>query len=287
MLVALCALLAPRAALAQLVVDVPYISTPLNVVAAMLEMARVTPADYLIDLGSGDGRIVIEAAKRSGARGMGIDLSANLVNTANVAARRERVAGQVTFVEGNLFNFDIGKATVITMYLLPSITLKLRPRILSQLRPGTRVVSHDFDLGEWLPDLEREIAVPNKHYGPPSSMVYLWYVPANLAGKWRWRLPVRGVTRVYEIGISQRFQELAGEARVDGGAATWRSAKLHGDAVEFALARELSGAQVVHEFSGRAEGDRIVGRVRISGSGENATLEWEATRVERGKMIIE
>ena len=286
-LLALCALLAPRAALAQQAVDVPYISTPLNVVAAMLEMARVSAGDYLIDLGSGDGRIVIEAAKRSGARGMGVDLSAPLVNTANAAARRERVAGQVTFVEGNLFHTDIGKATVITMYLLPSITLQLRPRILSQLRPGTRVVSHDFDMGAWMPDLEREVAVPNKRYGPPSSMVYLWYVPADVAGKWRWRLPVGGVTRLYETGISQRFQELVGEARVDGGGATWRSARLHGNLVEFTLVRESSGVQVVHEFSGRVEGDRIVGRVRISGGGENATLDWEATRVERGRMAIE
>ena len=286
-LLALCALLVPRAVLAQQTVDVPYISTPLNVVAAMLEMARVTPADYLIDLGSGDGRIVIEAAKTNGARGMGIDLSANLVNTANAAAKREGVAGRVTFVEGNFFLLDIGKATVITMYLLPSITLQLRPRILSQLRPGTRVVSHDFDMGAWMPDLEREVAVPNKHYGAPSSMVYLWYVPADVAGKWQWRLPAGGATRLYEARINQTFQELSGETLVDGGTAAGQRARLRGDLITLNLVREFSGQKFTHEFSGRVEGDKIVGRVRISGGGENATLAWEAIRVERGRMSIE
>ena len=286
LLLAMCALWSPHAALAQRIVNVPYLSTPLNVVTTMLEMARIRPGDYLIDLGSGDGRIVIEAAKRSGARAMGVDLNAELVAASNEAAKRERVAGQVTFVKGDLFDIDIGKATVITMYLVPKLMLQLRPRILGRMRPGTRVVSHDFDMGEWMPDLEREIAVPDKHYGPPSSMVYLWYVPANVAGKWRWRLPVGGTTRRYEIGIGQRFQELTGEALVDGGAAAWRSARLRGDRVELTLQRELSGAQVTQEFSGRVEGDRIVGHVKVSG-GENAMLEWEATRVERGKMTIE
>ncbi|MBI1991269.1 MAG: class I SAM-dependent methyltransferase [Betaproteobacteria bacterium] len=287
LLLALCVLPPWRVAPAQQAADVPYVSTPSNVVAAMLEMARVTTGDYLIDLGSGDGRIVIEAAKKNGARGLGVELDANLVSMANQAARRQSVAGQVTFVQGSLFDADLSRTTVLTMYLLPSINLQLRPRILGQLRPGTRVVSHDFDMGAWKPDLHREVAVPDKSYGAPVSQIYLWYVPANVAGKWQWRLPVGGTTRLYEARIDQRFQELSGETRVDGGTATGQGARLRGDLVTLNLVREFSGQKFTHEFSGRVEGDRIVGRARISGGSGNATLDWEATRVERGRMTIE
>ncbi len=287
MLLALCVLLPPRAVLAQQAADVPYVQTPSNVVAAMLEMALVTGGDYLVDLGSGDGRIVIEAAKKSGTRGMGVELDANLVTMANEAARRQGVTGQVTFVQGNLFYVDVGKPTVLTMYLLPQINLQLRPRILRELKPGTRVVSHDFDMGGWKPDLRREVAVPNKSYGPPVSQIYLWYVPANVAGKWQWRLPVGGATRLYEARINQTFQELSDEVLVEGSSTTGNGARLRGDLITLNLVREFFGQKITHEFSGRVEGDRIVGRARISGGGDNATLAWEATRVERGIMRID
>ncbi len=286
-LLMLCTLVPSAVARAQQAADVPYVATPSNVVAAMLEMARVTADDYLLDLGSGDGRIVLEAANKSGARGKGIELDAHLVSTANEAAKRQGLAGQVTFVQGNLFYVDIGQPTVVTMYLLPQINLQLRPRILRELKPGTRVVSHDFDMGNWKPDQRREIAVPNKSYGPPVSQVYLWYVPANVAGKWQWRLPVGGATRLYEARINQTFQELSGETLVDGGTATGQGARLHGDLITLNLVREFFGQKFTHEFSGRVEGDRIVGRARISGGNGNATLDWEASRVERGKMTIE
>ncbi|HEV2008659.1 MAG TPA: methyltransferase domain-containing protein [Burkholderiales bacterium] len=165
LLLALCVLLAGRAVQAQQTADVPYVSTPWNVVAAMLDIARVNTNDYLIDLGSGDGRIVIEAAKTLGVRGMGVELDGNLVFVSREEAKRQGVTGKVSFAQGNLFNFDISNATVLTIYLLPQINLQLRPRLLTQLRPGTRVVAHDFDMGEWKPDQHREIAVPNKSYG--------------------------------------------------------------------------------------------------------------------------
>ena len=284
---ALCALLPSAAALAQQAPDVPFVTTPPNVVAAMLEMARVTADDFLLDLGSGDGRIVLEAAKNNGARGRGVELDANLVAAANQAAKRQGLATQVTFAVGNLFYVDFGQPTVVTMYLLPQINLQLRPRILREFKPGTRVVSHDFDMGGWKPDQRREIAVPNKSYGPPVSQVFLWYVPADVAGKWQWRLPVGGVTRLYETRISQAFQELGGETLVDGGTASGPGARLRGDLITLNLAREFFGQKFVHEFSGRVEGDRIVGRARVSGGSESATLDWVATRVERGKMTNE
>ena len=265
----------------------PFVVSPPEVVERMLRLAEPKAAERLVDLGSGDGRIVIEAAKKSGARGMGVELDANLVYMANEAAKRQGVAGQVRFVEGSLFNADISKTTVLTMYLLPNINLQLRPRILGQMRPGARVVSHDFDMGGWKPDLHREVAVPNKSYGRPVSQIYLWYVPANVAGKWQWRLPVGGATRLYEARIDQTFQELSDEVLVEGGGATSRGARLRGDLITLDLVREFFGQKVTHEFSGRVEGDRIVGRARISGGGNNATLAWEATRVERGMMRID
>jgi hypothetical protein len=287
LLLALCALLPWRVAHAQQAGDVPYVPTPSNVIDAMLDMARVNANDYLIDLGSGDGRIVIEAAKKNGAHGMGIELDANLVFTARQEAGRQGVGGKVTFVAGNLFNADLSKATVLTMYLLGQINIQLRPRLLSELKPGTRVVSHDFDMGNWKPDLQREVPVPGKRYGPPVSRIYLWHVPVNAAGKWRWQLTIGGRPRVYEARVNQLFQEIDGEMLVDGGSATAQNVKLRGDLIGFNLTREMSGQPISHVFDGRIEGDRIVGRVAISGGGEDKTLDWEATRVERGKMHTE
>ena len=283
-LLALSALLLSCAARAQQEADVAYVSTPPNVIAAMFEMAGVTADDYLVDLGSGDGRIVIEAAKRNGVRGMGIELDGSLVHMANEAARRQSLAGRVTFVQGNLLHADISSTTVLTMYLLPNINLQLRPRILGQMRPGARVVSHDFDMGGWKPDLHREVAVPNKPYGRPVSQVYLWYVPANVAGKWQWRLPIGAMARRFEAKISQRFQELNDEVLVDGSTATSRGATLRGDAISLELVQEILGRKVTHRFSGRVEGDRIVGRATVSGDGNDIMLAWNATRVERGIM---
>lgn len=281
-----CALLTWGVGLAQQKGDVPYVPTPWNVVDTMLDMARVSTSDYLVDLGSGDGRIVIEAAKKHGALGMGVDLDANLVSIANHEAERQGVAGRVSFVSGNLFDVDISRATVLTLYLLPHINLRLRPRILSELRPGTRVVSHDFGMEDWQPDQRREIPVPGKPYGPPVSQIYLWYVPANVAGTWRWHLTVGGSTRVYEARVNQFFQEFDGEVSVDGGVSKVQNARLRGELISFTLAREFSGRQTMHEFSGRIEGDKALGRVRLSGAG-NATVDWMATRIQRGKMRIE
>jgi hypothetical protein len=283
---ALCLLLPPRAGLAQERPDVPYVPTPWSVVEAMLDMGRVNVDDYVIDLGSGDGRIVIEAARKHGARGTGIELDANLVANANREADRLGVGAQAKFVSGNLFNFDFSMATLLTMYLLPSVNLQLRPRILSGLRPGTRIVSHDFDMGSWKPDARREVAVPNKSYGPPVSQVYLWYVPADASGKWRWRLPVGGAVRAYEATFRQTFQELNAEAAVDGGAATARGAQLRGDSISLTLMHAIDGRDYTQELTGQIRGDSIVGRVRLVGGGQ-ATLDWQATRIARGIINTE
>ncbi len=148
--------------------DVPYVPTPQSVVDKMLDVARVTGEDYLIDLGSGDGRILIAAAKRFGAKGMGVEIDAARVQEAKTNAVNARVEDKVEFRKEDLFQTDLSKATVVTMYLLPRVNLQLRPRLLNELRPGTRVVSHSFDMGDWKPD--QKIRVDGR-------TIYLWIVP--------------------------------------------------------------------------------------------------------------
>ncbi len=279
---ALCLIGPSNAALAQQQPDVPYVQTPWNVVAAMLDMGAVNANDYLIDLGAGDGRVVIEAARQRGARGMGVELDPNLVSIANREAARLGVSAKVNFISGNLFSFDFSKATVLTLYLLPKINLELRPRILRELRPGTRIVSHDFDMGKWRPDMRREVAVPNKTYGAPVSQIYLWHVPANVAGKWEWRLVGGDAAGVYEATFRQTFQDLSADAVINGGIATVHGAKLDGDTIAFTLMRESAGRKQSHEFSGRVDGDRMAGRVRIDSA--DRTYDWQATRFARGEM---
>ncbi len=147
--------------------DVPYVPTPNEVVEAMLTMANVTKNDVVYDLGCGDGRIVIGAAKR-GARAVGVDINPERIAEANRNARSAGVTNRVRFIEGDLFTAPIGEATVVTLYLLPSVNLKLKPRLLSELKPGTRIVSHSFDMGDWKPEKTQEL---NGRY------IYYWVVP--------------------------------------------------------------------------------------------------------------
>src|ERR1700682_4305631 len=176
----------------QIQINPPDVRPPDKVVAAMLKLAGVKPVDIVYDLGCGDGRIVISAAKEYGARGVGIDIDPERIQEARDNARKAGVEALVKFEVNDLFAADIHSATVVALYLLPDVNLRLRPKLLKELKPGTRVVSHDFDMGDWKPDKRRAVAVPNKSYGPPVSQVYFWYVPAHVAGKWRWELPLAG-----------------------------------------------------------------------------------------------
>lgn len=170
--------------------EVPFITTPDNVTVAMLEIAGVGKQDYVIDLGSGDGRIVITAAKRFGARGLGVELVADLVRQSRENAARAGVGDRAMFVEMDLFKADLAPATVITMYLLPEVNMQLRPRILC-LRPGTRIVSHDWDMGNWAPEKMLTLPAPDKVIGlKKESKVYLWRVPSRVPGEACSRVPV-------------------------------------------------------------------------------------------------
>ncbi|MGV3569826.1 MAG: SAM-dependent methyltransferase [Ramlibacter sp.] len=164
--------------------EVPFITSPDNVTLEMLRIANVGPADHVIDLGSGDGRIVILAAKRFGATGLGVEIDPNLVRQSQRHARDAGVASRVRFLEQDLFKTDLAPATVVTMYLLPEVNLALRPAVLA-LAPGTRIVSHDWDMGDWQPDQTTVLPVPDKKVGlEKSSKVHLWVVPARVDGLW-------------------------------------------------------------------------------------------------------
>lgn len=169
----------PARAQAQADLDVPFITTPDHVTVAMLELAGVRPGDRLIDLGSGDGRIVITAARRFGATGLGVEIVPELVERSRANAHRAGVADRVSFRQQDLFDpaldADLARATVVTMYLLPEVNLRLRPRLQRLLAPGSRLVSHDWDMGDWRPDRTVEVAVPDKAVGREKvSRLYLW-----------------------------------------------------------------------------------------------------------------
>ena len=185
------------AVIAEADLEVPYVPTPRPVVAAMLDMTEVGPEDYLIDLGSGDGRIAIMAAQR-GARALGVDLDPNRVTEANSAARLAQVEARARFRREDLFETPLREASVVAMYLLPEVNMRLRPRLLTELRPGTRVVSHAFAMGDWQPDEHREVNAAN---------IYLWIVPAAAAGQWTMEFDVGGVSL---LALEQRFQQVSG-----------------------------------------------------------------------------
>lgn len=182
--------------------EVPFVTTPDNVTLEMLRVARVGPGDHVIDLGSGDGRIVILAARRFGATGLGVEIVPELVQQSIRHARDAGVADKVDFKVQDLFTTDMSRASVITMYLLPEVNLQLRPKLL-QLKPGTRLVSHDWDMGDWPPDQTTVVPVPDKKIGlEKSSKVHLWTVPARVDGLWCGV----GLLRDFSMEISQRYQ---------------------------------------------------------------------------------
>ena len=261
--------------------DVVYVPTPQIVVDEMLAMVKVNKSDYLIDLGSGDGRLVITAAKKFGAKALGVDLDTYLLKVANENARKENVTDRVTFREQNLFQTDISAATVISTYLLPEMNLKLRPKILT-LKPGTRVVAHDYSMGDWYPDEQKTLVVPEKKVGSPGiSYIFSWVVPALAAGKWQSTLNVGGKEVPYEFDMVQFFQNIDGEALAGAMRGEVRG-KMAGEQIRFTLTGK--GGQKIdrHEFQGKLAGETITGTVRV---GVDSTARpWNAKRVKRGEL---
>ena len=231
--------------------DVIWVPTPKALVERMLDMAKVTASDYVIDLGSGDGVTVIAAAKR-GATSLGIEYNPDMVELSKRNAAREGVSAKANFVKADIFESDFSQATVITMYLLPQLNLKLRPKILD-LKPGTRIVSHAFTMEEWKPDQTESV---------DNRTAYLWIVPAKAEGTWKL---AQG-----ELTLRQSFQTLAGTLKQGERTLTIENARLRGDQITFSA----GGA----EYTGKVSGNSIEGTVRGGGQGT-----WTATRI--GKPV--
>jgi hypothetical protein len=231
--------------------DVVWVPTPQALVDKMLDMAQVTSKDYLIDLGSGDGRTVITAAKR-GARALGIEYNPDLVELSTRAAAKEGVSGTAKFIKADIFQSDFSEANVLTMFLLSSINLKLRPKILD-LRPGTRVVSNTFDMGEWQPDETGRAEGCNQW-----CTAYLWIVPAKVAGSWR----LAGG----QLTLEQSFQKITGTLTTGNVSAPITNGKLSGDRIAFTAAGK--------EYNGQVSGTAVAGTVKNGGN-------WSAVRATK------
>ena len=242
--------------------DVIWVPTPELLVDRMLTMAQTTSQDFVVDLGSGDGRTVITAAKKYGAKALGVEFNPDMVELSRRAAAKEGVAGKADFVRGDIFETDFSKATVVTMYLLPTINSKLRPKILD-MRPGTRVASHQFDMEDWEPD-------ETTNYD--GRRAYFWIVPAKVQGSWRLRYPAGNESREANLTLEQRYQQVKGSVRLGEVSAGLREPLLRGDAIRFAFV-DQAGAR--RDFIGRVNGNVMDGTVRAENGAEG---KWSATR---------
>jgi SAM-dependent methyltransferase len=248
----------------------PYVPTVEEDVELMLDVAGVGPGDYVIDLGAGDGRIVIAAARR-GAFGHGVEIERELVEVARRNARAAGVAERTAFVEGDVFEAEIADASVVALYLFPEANLALRPKLLADLAPGTRVVANSFDMGDWRPDVHDTSA-------RTSGGILLWIVPAQVAGEWTVEIDGAGIDgsdaaepERHTLGVAQRFQEIDVEF---GPGATVADATLSGDRIAF---RVDAGGQS-YAFSGRIDGDSMHGYVQVGNESGKALRRWRASR---------
>ena len=254
----------------------PYVPTPWLIVDEMLKLADIRAGDFVVDLGSGDGRLVISAAERFGARGYGVDIDPQLVKLANGNAAKAGVAARVRFEERDLFETRLGEATVLTLYLLPHTVTQLVPRILAEMAPGARVVSHDYPLGPLQPDrhlqFDTEEKVPIS--GTTRTVLYLYIVPARVAGDWTLELPPALGRKPVRVSILQQPARIVGTATVGGTAAPLEKLVVRGADVSFAIPNLARRGQSMR-LAGKAHGDVIEGVVALPG-GE---APWRATRV--------
>jgi len=250
----------------------PYVPSPTSVVSDMLKLADVGPKDFVIDLGSGDGRIVLTAAKVFGARGFGVDINEKLVKEANEAAKLQGVADRASFTIQDLFKTDIRKATVLTMYLLPNTVNMLKDKLYTELNPGTRIISHDYPLSGWIPeqyrqfDLEDKVAIS----GVTTTLIYLYVVPAKAQGTWSARLPATLSKEPVRLTLTQQFTRVAGSARLDGKDVLLEEAKMRGERISYKL--PMNGR--TYDFTGTVKGSTMEGTVADVGGGTKAA--WSA-----------
>lgn len=258
--------------------SVPFVVSPEAVVERMLYLAQPKAGERLVDLGSGDGRIVIEAAKRFGARGLGVDNDPALVTLARENAKRAGVEALASFEVRDLFETDLRGVSVVTLYLLPEVNLKLLPRFIDQLKPGARIVSHDYDLGpSWPFDEMIELALAEKMVGPMGrSRIFLWLVPADARGRWVADLPELGGR--WQFDIAQKHQILEVDAWAGGSAMVVRGARLRGEEIRLVVTGIVGGKGYNVLFAGKVADGRIEGNVRVSDGENYRTIPWKASR---------
>jgi len=254
----------------------PYVPSPTSVVADMLTLAEVGPQDFVIDLGSGDGRIVLTAAKVFGARGFGVDINEKLVKEANASAKIQGIADRANFTVQDLFKTDIRQATVLTMYLLPNTVNMLKDKLLTELNPGTRILSHDYPLAGWIPekyvqmDLEDKVIIS----GVTTTLIYLYVVPAKAEGAWTARLPATLSKEPVRLNLKQQITRISGAARIGGKEVLLEEARLRGERFSFKLA--LNGR--MWDFTGTVKGGAMEGTVADVGGGTKAAWSAAAAR---------
>jgi len=263
-------------------VEIPFVPTPPRVVKEMLHMAAVGPDDILYDLGSGDGRIIIAAARETGCRGVGIEIDQQLIEASLKKAAQERVAERVRFIRKDLFKADIREATVVTLYLFYTVNLRLRPKLLRELAPGTRVVSHDFGMGDWRPDRRTSVRVEED-----SHTVYLWVVPANVSGTWRWALPSGRKRESWHLEVNQSYQKLRGTLFRGKEEIPIRELSIEGDLLRLSLEYRQGWKKVRMEFSGMVSGHTVTGSMQPGSGQEKSPTPWHAVRDPRTIRSIE
>lgn len=249
----------------------PYVPTPQVVVDQMLRFAAVKESDYVMDLGSGDGVIVRTAALQLKASGVGVEIDPDLVRRANDEAKKQGISARASFQVMDVFKADLSKATVVTLYLLPGMMLNLRNKIFNELRPGTRVVSHDYHFGDWVADDRITFDVPEKELinGVPSATLYLWTIPAKVSG--RWQIKVDGVAQAQDVEFTQNFHVTNGTLPNARGLGI-SDVAVKGEDITFSI----WNGSIRHHYRGRVKGDAIAGVVNLNGR----DAKWQAVRAK-------
>lgn len=262
--------------LAQELSKLPYVPTPQVVVDEMLKLANVTAKDFVVDLGSGDGRMIITAARNFKASGLGVDIDPKLIELSNKEAKATGVADRAKFIEQDMFKADIGKATVVTLYVLPDFMEKLRPKLLSELKPGTRIVAHDYYMSEWYPDRQFSLTVPEKvkANGTDKAYLYLWIVPSIVGGDWRMEFDAGGSNRqLIVMEINQRYQMINASAENLAGPMKIENALIRGDEISF----DLSIGPSPYRFTGKVSNGKMEGTAITPGGAK--PIPWRASKL--------
>jgi SAM-dependent methyltransferase len=244
--------------------------TPPEVVTEMLKLAKVDDRDVIYDLGSGDGRVLVTAAQRLGARGVGVDRDPERITEARAIARTAGVKDRVTFRQGDLFQMDLSRATVLTLFLSPDVNVKVRSMILRQLTPGARVVSHDFDMGDWKADTTLPLA---------GHTVYLWIVPALVHGQWQWEQSSPRGPQQYTMDLSQHYQRVSGAVTYDKGTLPLADTKLSGRNVAFTVAEKIGSRRMTMRYTGEVVGSSIIGTVALDDGVNFSSMPWSAKKL--------